>query len=83
MASASVGRCPPLLRRLLQGIGGDNLMTLKGDAWLARRRLVQPCMRRSEIAALAEEILVPSTAHSTPGARSWETQSTCMSGWHS
>lgn len=54
---AVVFRRPPLLQRLLRSVGGDNLMTLEGEAWLARRRSIQPHLRRSEVAALAEEIL--------------------------
>lgn len=48
---------PPLLRSLLESVGGENLMTLEGEAWLARRRLIQPHLRRADIAALAESIV--------------------------
>jgi cytochrome P450 len=48
---------PPLLRRVLKGLGGDNLMTREGDAWLSRRRLMQPSLQQKQVAALAEVIL--------------------------
>jgi cytochrome P450 len=48
---------PPLLRRVLKNLGGDNLMTREGDAWLSRRRLMQPSVQRAEVAALAEVVL--------------------------
>lgn len=47
----------PLLRRVLQSLGGDNLMTREGGAWLARRRLIQPSLQRAAVAGLAESVL--------------------------
>lgn len=54
---ATLFRRPPLLRKLLISLGGSNLMTLEGEPWLARRRLIQPYLRRASISALADEIV--------------------------
>ncbi|MDB4989861.1 MAG: cytochrome [Myxococcaceae bacterium] len=48
---------PPALRRALQSLGGDNLMTREGSAWLSRRRLMTPSLQRSEVRRLAGEIV--------------------------
>ena len=48
---------PPALRRVLQSLGGDNLMTREGSAWLSRRRLMTPSLQRREVTRLGGEIL--------------------------
>lgn len=54
---ARIFQRPPILRRILEGLGGDNLMTREGDAWLSRRRLMQPSLQRAALASLSELIL--------------------------
>lgn len=43
---------PPALRRLLQSLGGDNLMTREGAAFLARRRMLTPSLDRAQVQRL-------------------------------
>lgn len=47
---------PPALRRVLQSLGGDNLMTREGSAWLSRRRLMTPSLQRTEVMHLGGDI---------------------------
>jgi cytochrome P450 len=54
---SKIFRRPPLLRRALLSLGGDNLMTRESEAWLSRRRLMQPSLQRAEVAGLAELVL--------------------------
>jgi cytochrome P450 len=54
---SSIFRRPPALRRVLSSLGGDNLMTREGGAWLSRRRLMTPSLQRAEVARLSSEIV--------------------------
>jgi len=54
---SAIFRRPAPLRRVLQSVGGDNLMTREGGAWLARRRLMTPSLERKEAARLGTEIV--------------------------
>jgi cytochrome P450 len=48
---------PEALRASNRGYWGEGLTTLEGEAWQARRRLMQPLFHRTEIAKLAPAIV--------------------------
>lgn len=54
---AKLFRRPPAMRRILTSLGGDNLMTREGEAYLSRRRLMQPSLQRAEVFKLSHDIL--------------------------